>query len=280
MATSEFLAGSKQDELQSLRERISELDEQVANLQRLEETIKRNNRLFEALLVSSKDGIALTRPDATVIRIIKSALDYGSTEVTGLSIFDLIHPDDRVAMRQCYAELMKGHGSRVRHEVRMLSPDGSPVWVESTVTNMLDDPNVQAIVHNYRNITQRKAAEITGLEFAALIEQAPFALFSKDLEGKIQSWNIAAERTFGYASAEIIGQHIWRLVPKENQSDEAAMRNEVIRTGTSIGPIPAIRVHKDKTQIPVQLTLVPMIEDGHVRGILQLSQTLAASNES
>src|SRR3954468_6669631 len=87
-------------ELQSLRERISERDEQIANLKHLEGTIRRNNRLFEALIAASQDGIALTRPDATIIRVVKSILGYGPGTLSGMSVYDAIHADDHEAMRE------------------------------------------------------------------------------------------------------------------------------------------------------------------------------------
>ncbi len=261
------------DELQSLRERISELEGEIANLTRLEDTIQRNNGLFEALLSASQDGIALTTPDARIVRIVKSVLEYGPLTMSGVSIYDIIHPEDRAAMRECYFQLVRQRAHRVCHEVRMLKADGSVVWVEGAVTDMLDDPNVLAIVHNYRDVTQRKQAELAALELAAVIEQAPFAFFSEDGEGNIQSWNSGAERLFGYTTREMIGWHISRLAPPEVQAEESALRAAVVRSGAPVGPLSTVRIHKDGLRIPLELTLTPMIRDGRVRGILNLSRT-------
>lgn len=61
---------------QLLLERVSELEERVGNLQRLEDAVRRNALLFESLLAGSRDGITLTTADATVIRVVKSILGY------------------------------------------------------------------------------------------------------------------------------------------------------------------------------------------------------------
>ena len=269
-----ILSAGAVDELQSLRERISKLDEQITNLKRLENTIQRNGRLFEALLKASHDGIALTRPDATIIRVVNSILGYAPTMLHARSIYDVIHPEDHGVMQKCYREVVKNRVHQVHHNLRMLKADGSTVRVEGTITDMLDDPAVLAIVHNYSDVTWRNQAEITGLEFAAVIQHTPFSVFSKDLGGYIQSWNGTAERSFGYTAAVAIGQHIWKLVPVELQFEEKAVRATVVHDRTSVGPLHTVRVHKNGAHIPIDLTLTPMIKDGQVCGMVHLSQTL------
>jgi PAS domain S-box-containing protein len=169
-----FVPGARQEEdLQSLRKRISELDEQVSHLNRLEDTLRRNNGLFEALLASSQDAIVLMSPDARIIRVIKSVLGYDSVMASGLSLYDLIHPEDHATMRECYSQIVRHRVHQVHYEVRMLNAVGSTVWMEGTITDMLDDPNVLGIVHNSRDITQRRQTDIACLELAAVIHKLP-----------------------------------------------------------------------------------------------------------
>lgn len=273
MANAEFLEPTAgQDELQSLRERVSELDEQVRNLQRLEVIIRRNNDLFEALLAASMDGVALTRTDGTIIRVVKSVLGYAAAEAYGRSVYDFVHPEDRQSMRECFEQIVGRRAHQVRIEVRMLKPGGSIVWIEDTITDMIDDPNVLAIVHNYRDVTERKTAESAAQELAALIQVASFAFFSKDPQGRILSWNSGAERSFGYTRDEIVGQHISMLVPAGLQADEQAMRSAVVQNGKSEGPLRTVRIHKNGSHIPVEVTLTPLMREGRVHAIVHLSQ--------
>jgi PAS domain S-box-containing protein len=78
---------------------------------------------------------------------------------------------------------------------------------------------------------------------------------------------------FGYTAAEIVGKHIWNLVPLEIQREEGEQRSLMIQKGTPVGPFHTVRLHKNGSQIHVELTLTPMIKDGRVRAILHLSQT-------
>jgi PAS domain S-box-containing protein len=262
-----------------LVEKISELEEEIRNLRRLQLTIERNNTLFEALLASSHDGIALTRLDGTLIRIVRSIAGYGSTELTGSSIYDLLHADDRESMRQRYALFSRGAGRRIGHQTRLLRSDGSFLWVEGTVTDMIDNPAVQAIVHNYRNITLLKAGEVASAELAAVIRYAPFAVFSKSMGGEILSWNDGAQDMFGYRYDEIVGRHISLLVPPDLQAEEEHYRSLVIQRKTPAPRLRTVRLRKDGAQLPIELVLSPLVTGACIHGVAHLSYAVTSLSE-
>ena len=260
---------------QGLLERISELEEEVSNLRRLHLTIERNNGLFEALLAASQDGIALSRLDGTIIRIVKPVLGHVPANVAGVSIYDLVHPDDRATLREAYLRIIAGTERSIFHEVRMLLPDGTCVTVQDTMTDMLDNPAVHAVVHNYRNVTQLRAAEFARAELEAVIRHTPFAVFSKSTTGEILSWNDGAKAMFGYEREEILGRHIWTLVPFELREEEQLRRASVIEQRTTLSNISTVRVGADGTLIPVELVLAPLIASGLVHGVVHMSYRCA-----
>ena len=54
---------------------------------------------------------------------------------------------------------MKHPGSVQEALFRLRHQDGSWRWMEGIMTNLLDEPAVQSVVINYRDVTERKQAE-------------------------------------------------------------------------------------------------------------------------
>src|SRR6202042_984848 len=83
-----------------LLERISELEHENANLQKLDAAIRANNHRFEAILRASREAIMLISPALTVVRLIHSMLGYAERDVLGQSVLTFVHPEDAPNLEQ------------------------------------------------------------------------------------------------------------------------------------------------------------------------------------
>jgi len=135
-----------------LRERISELEDENDNLRKLEETIRRNSYLFDVLLRASQEAILLVNPELTILRLIHSTLGYSENDLVGESVLAYIHPEDAHRLEVCLVDLLRNHAEARAIEIRGLGANGKWIRLAGHVTDMLDDPNVQAIVLNLRRI--------------------------------------------------------------------------------------------------------------------------------
>ena len=118
---------------------------------------------FRALIENSLENISLLAKDGTLLwenPAVNRTLGYNQDEHIGQNIFALMHPDDLEWAQNTFAELIKASGEQKSGVFRLLHRDGTWRWIEATATNLLDEPSVQAIVINYRDITERKQAEI------------------------------------------------------------------------------------------------------------------------
>src|SRR5438105_3886104 len=98
------------------------------------------------------------------------------------------------------------------------------------------------------------AAEAASLRLAALLDATDDAIVSKDLNGIIMSWNIGAERLFGYTAEEIVGESIRRLIPADRQNEEDAVL-AAIRAGNKVDHFETVRQRKDGSLVPISLTV-------------------------
>ena len=117
---------------------------------------------LKALIEHSFDVIALVGPDGTVEYVspaIGRVLGYTPDEFIGLNGFEQIHPEDVEEVRRRFGEVLEQPGASLAIDTRLRHKDGSWRWVESRVTNLLEEPAVRAVVSNFRDVTERKLAE-------------------------------------------------------------------------------------------------------------------------
>lgn len=91
---------------------------------------------------------------------------------------------------------------------------------------------------------------------ATIVEFSDEAIYSKDLNGHIITWNRAAETLYGYSAAEVLGQHISQLMVSDRLQELPALMNRV-RLGERIH-LETRRMRKDGTQFDVALTMSPI----------------------
>jgi len=238
----------------------------------LQETLDRNTRLFDAMLAHSRDGILLTGPDGRIVRIVRSLAGYGPIELAGMLLDTIIHPDDHEKLRACYRRLVSRMSASEEIEVRAMRIDGSYIWVDATITDMLDVPDVQAIVCNYSDMTRRKEQELKAAEFEAIVRNSEYAIFSKDVDGNIVTWNHGAEKVFGWGGEEVVGRHVHVLVPEDLREEERNIRQHACETGETV-EVCTERLHKDGSRVSIELQLSPVRNhDGQIWRLIHISR--------
>ena len=109
---------------------------------------------------------------------------------------------------------------------------------------------------------------------AAIVESSDDAIVSKDLNGVVTSWNLGAERIFGYQAQEIVGQSILKLIPPERHSEEDYILGQV-RRGERISQFDTIRRCKDGRLIHVSLTISPIRDgDDKIIGVSKIARDI------
>jgi PAS domain S-box-containing protein len=109
----------------------------------------------------------------------------------------------------------------------------------------------------------------------AIYTDAPDAVISADRDLKITLWNPAAERMFGYSSAEAIGQHVSLIAPP---GQEHAQADGVARTlaGDRVEAVETVRLTRSGMLLPVTITVVPMHDQhGAVSGVVAIAREVS-----
>ena len=115
---------------------------------------------------------------------------------------------------------------------------------------------------------------------AKIVDSSDDAIVSKDLNGTILSWNAAAERMFGYTSAEAIGRSIRMIIPADRQSEEDFVLGQ-IRLGQAVRHYETVRQRKDGSLLPISLTVSPIYDDeGTVIGASKIARDMSERREA
>jgi PAS domain S-box-containing protein len=144
---------------------------------------------------------------------------------------------------------------------------------------ILDDPEAsvdkvaQSILDELPAL-RLQADKAIGL-LAAIVDSSDDAIISKTLEGVITSWNAGAERLFGYAAQETVGQHISIIIPPDRQDEEISILAQLSR-GERIDHFDTRRMRKDGSKIEISLTISPVRDSsGKIIGASKIARDIS-----
>jgi diguanylate cyclase (GGDEF)-like protein/PAS domain S-box-containing protein len=127
-----------------------------------EAALRASETRFKALVQRSSDVAVIVETRGTLTFLSHTVVDllgFEPEELVGTSGWDLVHPDDLEELRSRLYPVAQVPGSHTSAEYRIRTKDRGYIWVEQTVTNMVDEPAVGGVVANLRDISDRKRME-------------------------------------------------------------------------------------------------------------------------
>ena len=203
---------------------------------------------------------------------------YGFDPENGPPAFEQLlqrtHPEDRAKWKGAIDRAI-ARKSDYEVEFRILLPDATTKYIHTVGHPVLTaSGDLVEFVGSSTDITERKRAEQATCLLAAIVESSHDAIVSKTLNGVITSWNKGAERLFGYAAEEAVGQNITLIIPPERRDEERTIV-EQLRRGERVDYFETVRMRKDGSLLDVSLTISPMKDgSGRVVGASKLARDI------
>lgn len=122
------------------------------------EKIRSSEKYYRTLIETGSDAIVLLDADGKVLYQTPSTeniLGYCLAEIQAIDTTVLIHPDEREQDSRQFLELVSSPGKIVKQRHRVKHKNGNYIWIDGTYKNMLGDPDVQGVVLNYTNVTDK-----------------------------------------------------------------------------------------------------------------------------
>ena len=187
------------------------------------------------MIANSADAIALVDADGT-IRFVTDSIErltgFPPAELVGRHAFELVHPDDQMRVHQAFLEALARPNVPVSLEYRARHKDGS--WRDREVigVNRLDDPDVRAIIVNYRDTTARRRAEAALEESDRLhrstFDEAPIGVAHTSVAGRFLRVNRWLCRLLAYSPDELTRLDFMTITHPDEVARDADARRRLI----------------------------------------------------
>ncbi|EAT14688.1 SpoIIE family protein phosphatase [Desulfuromonas acetoxidans] len=102
--------------------------------------------------------------------------------------------------------------------------------------------------------------EITRAFLSSIINSSDDAILGMRLDGRIISWNEAAEKIYGYRREQILHKHLWQLCLPERHDEIRQLLNSVIK-GQRVSHFHTMHLRRDGQSIFVSLSISPLVDD-------------------
>ncbi len=229
------------------------------------------DRLFRLVVEAAPNAMVMVGRRGEIVLVNAQAervFGYSRSELLGQPV-ELLVPEQfaghHAGLRESYYPDPKPRPMGMGRDLFGRRKDGSEFPIEIGL-NPIEADDGTMVLSAIVDITERRAAEMALREsehrlrsLAAIVESSDDAIIGADLDGVVTSSNKAAERVFGYASSELVGQSISRLTIPGGGDDMIGILGQ-IKQGERVDHYETLRRHRDGSTVRVSLTVSPIFD--------------------
>ncbi len=200
------------------------------------EKIVANDSRFKQLIENSHDGISLMDENLKLIYRSKSAQrinGWSNDDKDLISVTELVHPDDKKMLHELINDVLNTPNTPFIATYRSKHKLGHYIWVECVYTNMLNDVNINAIVCNFRDVTERKLKDEEirkkTSQVEKILESITEGFIALDENLYYTYVNKKIGEMVGCDPTSLIGKHIWTEFPEAVNSETYKTFNQALK---------------------------------------------------
>lgn len=181
--------------------------------------------------------------------------EFSSGKIT---FVDVLHPDAAEAVLEEFEKHILAGDDLFSLKYQGLTKNGATLFIDAHVYVRRDsEGKVTKLQGVILDDTERRRTALAVERLASMVDSTTDAIISKSTDGRIQTWNPAAESMYGYSVDEAVGNPISMLIPPD-RLDEYYRRFSQAKRGTRGQPFETVRMRKDGSLVDVSLTISPV----------------------
>lgn len=207
---------------------------------------------FRRLIENSSDIILMADAQGNFLYgspSVEKFMGYKEADYLDRFCMMFVHPNSIDYAKKLLADVLKYPGKLFTIYLSLIHKDGTEIPVEGLASNMLDVPGVNALVANFRDISERKKAEKIIKEsedlYRNLFNNSPLPIWVCDASTlRFLEVNEAAIQHYGYSRKEFLKMTAFGIVPPHEHlelkqvlasaSNKRLQRNHIKRNGEQI----------------------------------------------
>ncbi|MDQ3146353.1 MAG: EAL domain-containing protein [Actinomycetota bacterium] len=187
---------------------------------------RRSERRFRALVEHSGDIVLVMTDEHSVTFASPAAerlLGHSAETLAAAPLEHVIVPEDRPLFTRAMARATRlAAASNEPFELRVLDAEGRPRWFEAAIFDLRHEPEVDGIVVNAREVTQRKRAEAdlghSEARFRSLVQHSSDMVALLDRRNDVTYVSPSSERVLGYLPEELLGAGLAGIIHPEDRA--------------------------------------------------------------
>lgn len=199
---------------------VSSVD--VTEQRKISNLLLASEKRFRLLIENSEDMIMLMDANRLVSYISPSftkILGYSTQDILGKRPLNFTHPDFQAQTLAISNMAAENPGVKYSYLSRVAKKDGSYIYIEGTVINLLKVDGVNALVNNFIDITEQKTAqnllESSELKYRTLFDLSPTPMFTyDDTTFEFIEINKAALEFYGFSEEEMRAMDVITMRPE------------------------------------------------------------------
>ncbi len=240
--------------------------------------VVQKERRFHSLVKESSDIITILHADGSIhfaSDSVEKIMGFRPTDVEGKVFFDFVHKKDVDSFKNEFFKSVETPGYHFIVEAQFSHKNNYWIYLEVAGTNLLHDPNVQGVVLNSRDITDRKQIESVleriNRQRQMILESTGDGIYGLDIQGRISFINPSGARILNVDEEETIGRlesDVIRHLSCDGgeYTEEDSPVSVTLKDGAPMRSHNAYFKRMDGVVFPVEFIVNPIVEESKIIG--------------